>query len=178
MSNETETAPPLMTGKASDIPVPSLGTPEPSGPIPGMPLTGEISNGPPRGNRRARGRRTLPSAESELASMPESSAATPPDPDAIAALSVSITNAATVIFSIVAVARNNKDWNLQEKDAKTLGDSGAVALAPYMGDAGKWAPLALFILNLAGVVMPRLQSDREKAEAETRANPQPIQVIP
>ena len=158
MDNE-ERQPPPMTGKPADIPVPSLGTPEPSGPIPPPPFSGEIGGEP----RQRRGRRTSkpgPEAPPQT-DMPPASAEIPQEN--IDALASAISSAFSVVFEIVASIRG-EHWKPDPKKMADIGASGAIAMAPHMNSAAKYMPLAIFGLNVAGAVLPPLRRDAELAK--------------
>lgn len=68
-----------------------------------------------------------------------------------------------VTFDLIADARQCEFWRLAEPERDALGDAWATALAPYMGGLGKHMPMLSAVIVTAGVVIPRLKQDAQRA---------------
>ena len=136
------------------IPVPDLGTPEPSEQLPPVIEPDAILTGAdiPRRRRRKSAPPPPPEPPPHVAS-----------PDEQKAISAALGMGWRVLFQIIA-SKRGEHWTLSENDEKLLGDTWATALEPYLASSAKYMPLALATLATAGVVVPRIQQDAALAQ--------------
>lgn len=150
---------PAQTAVAGDIPVPKLDVRAPTGEIP--PLTGDLSVEPTYTSKRKRGRKAAAQQE-----QPEQAVAAPIVPmtdQQREAIGAAIGEGLGVIFTVVAATRGDH-WKLDADTQKRLGVLWGVALEPWLATSGKYVPLAVAALATAGVVMPRVQLDAQRAK--------------
>lgn len=135
------------------IPVPDLGTPEPSEQLPPVVEPDAILTGHdiPRRRRRKSTPPPPPEPASHVASVEEKTA-----------IAAALGMGWRVLFQIVA-SKRGEHWTLSEGDEKLLGETWATALEPYLATSAKYMPIAIATLATAGVVVPRVQRDAELA---------------
>lgn len=97
----------------------------------------------------------LETAQSELAALRARSA-----PDRLAELGRSLEMLAIVGYGIVAETRG-PHWALTPDEAHRIGESSAVALAPYAETLNQNLPWLAAVTTLAAVTFKRVQIDRE-----------------
>ena len=133
--------------------IPPLASPtlEPTDPIE-PPPTGSAA---PEKKRRRR-RTTKPAPEAAPVEVG-------PTPDDIARLSTAFGAGFAVVFDVLATARG-PHWRVGAEPLKAMGDTWAVAWAPYMGGAGRYMPFVVAGLTTVGVVLPCVQEDRRLSQ--------------
>lgn len=81
------------------------------------------------------------------------------DSGAVAQLATSIEMASHLCFGFAAEARG-AHWAITEPEAKSIGKTGAVALAPYAEKMSAQLPWVVFAASIMKVVYTRVQIDR------------------
>lgn len=114
--------------------------------------------------RRQRSRK-----KSEAAPPTEPAPQAPISEDDKRALAGLLTTGFGVSFEIIA-ARRGEHWRLSKDEAGRLGNAWAEPLAPFLAKHSAYVPWAVALLATSAVMMPRLQADAEKQEAEKLNN--------
>jgi len=87
-----------------------------------------------------------------------------PSAEEVEALGAAVGEAFGIVGRIAA-SRRGEHWALTDEEKSRVGKAWAVALAPYMSGAGKWAPFVIAGLATVGVVVPRLEEDGRRYKA-------------
>jgi hypothetical protein len=114
-----------------------------------------------------------PPKKAELAAMLEqtqgelAAARARTDPDRIGELSTTLEMLAVVGFGFIAESRG-AHWALSAAESKRIGETGAVALAPYASQLNDHLPWLAAVTALGAAIVSRVQLDRAAVAAATK----------
>ena len=115
--------------------------------------------------KRRRKRRTKAQLQAEEAARQAAAApayAPGQSPEAVSALGKALGLGFDTAGRILGQMRG-AHWQLSQAETDTLGNAWAVALAPYLGQAGPYMPVLAAVLVTVGVAAPRVIQDRSNA---------------
>lgn len=164
------------SGEPGDLSVPVLpitgpvGTiedpaPDGSAPAPESTETGQAAPPSPEGEPRRRKRRARGSAR---ATEPQAAPAPTISPEEKALLSKAL-GRSFAAAARVAARRRGDHWLLSSEDESELGGAWGEALAPYLGELAKHAPIVAAIMVTYSAVEARLEVDKLKEAPPAKA---------